>query len=496
MLNKPIIISNWKKGMTLSPYSGFPQMRGLDPHKIDGVVSIGKAPVALTTMGTAVQRVNWTVYGNDTKVYFLDETGKLFITTDYVSYSQIQGTAYNAITESTNAHGNGLLFWKGHILRCRDGLLDAYKISNTTWYYGIVTLTYTNVGLNPMFVGQDDVVYIGNGNTITSIEAVGTFDASNSATWKLVNSVLTLPQDYAVSSFSELGNNLMIGTKFGVSPVFTRIADIFPWDRDTAHSFSLPIRIAEGGINAMETKNNLLYISAGYLGNLYVSNGVSVSLLNTVPLDTKQKTGSPSSLYLEVRNDAFDFLDEEIIIGVSQYSTGENKTENPIGVYGFLAGIVRFLGNGSYGKDGSDGTRIIISSILVIGPDEFFVSWSSGASYGIDYYGPANNMIGSYGSYCHTEIYSVGSERQKATLEFFDFYLSKPLVSGDGIRLSYRTSNSGSFTTIATLDFATHGAVDSFSFTKSLPNIKTIQFRIEMTATGTTTPELRMIIIS
>ena len=164
-----------------------------------------------------------------------------------------------------------------------------------------------------------------------------------------------------------------------------------------------------------------------------------------------------------------------------------------MGVYGFQDKTTRFLGNVSDGKDGSDGTRVLITSIFAVSPNEYFVAWASGTTYGIDYFGPANDRIASYGAYCHSEIFIIGSDRLPETLEFFDIYLSKNMVSGDGIRLSYRLENSGNFTTIATMDFATHGAVNLWSFKYSIPKIKTIQFKVEMTATSTTTPELIMI---
>ena len=205
------------------------------------------------------------------------------------------------------------------------------------------------------------------------------------------------------------------------------------------------------------------------------------------------------ALNIKVFPDALDFFGDELLVGASQNSAGATKTENPMGLYGFLKGTARYLGTQSPGEDGSGGTSILghsITSIYAISTNEFLVAWSKDLTYGIDYYGPANSRITSYGAYLHSELFLIGSDRLLETIEYFDFYLSKPLVSGDGIRLSYRTGNSGDFTTIATMDFATHGAVNTWSFRFSIPKAKILQFKVEMTATSTTTPELIMIAIS
>ena len=372
MLKNPIILGNWGRGMKVSPYEGFSQFRGIDPYKIPGVASIERAPVALT--GSGISATYWMAknsLSSSNIIYMLDSAGKLWTTTDYASYTQIQGTAYNATTESTAAHGNGMVYWKGHVIRIRDAKIDAYKISNTTWTYQFTNATAdladTNTDFNPAFVGQDDKVYIGNNQYIAVLAEVAgqTFDCANTATFTFTQKALTLPKDYVVRCFAELGDRLMIGARFGFT-TDTQVSDIFPWDRDTTHSFSLPIRLSDEGINSMETANNVLYISSGYGGKIYVSNGVSVSPFAQIPLDVKEKNGSPSGLRIKVYPDGMAFFGDELLLGIGQNASGSGKTDNPIGVYSFYKGATRYIGNGSYAKDGSDGTRINITSLFAI----------------------------------------------------------------------------------------------------------------------------------
>ncbi len=498
MLKKPInLLEKLSGGMVLSPFEGFPQVRGIDFHSLKGIAQIERAPVALTTSGTAISRGLWTITINTGVVYILDSNGRLFTTTvGATTYSQVTGTGQS----TTNASGNGLVFWKGHIIVVRDQIVDAYKLSNATWYE-LGTLTNSRPNLpNPAFVGQDDIVYIGNGKNIASItENSGqTFDASNAATFTFANGVLSggLPQDYAVNSFAELNNDLAIGTLFGTSSDQpNKTADIFPWSRNTAEGVNLPIRIGDEGINSLLTSNNLLTISAGLKGNIYISNGVSVSDPFSTPLDSKENAGDSVIVRFPVYPDAMDYLGNELLIGITQNSSGSVPAHNPIGVYGYLKGAFRFLGNGSYNKDGSDGTKVRITSVYSISPSVFYVCWWSGSTTGIDYYGPENNRISSHSNaYMISNVFILGTDKEPAKLETFDFYLGENLAIGDEIKLQYRNGNSGSWIDIATLDFVTYGAISHWNFDYPIDNIKAIQFKTSMLATGTTSPKLASIL--
>ena len=177
---------------------------------------------------------------------------------------------------------------------------------------------------------------------------------------------------------------------------------------------------------------------------------------------------------------------------------GESKdlsgyTTNPMGVYGYKNGTIRYLGNTSSGKDGSDGTQVKITAIFAISGEEFLIGWMNDTTYGIDYIGVANNRIQSYGAYLISPIYIVGTKRSSSSIEYFDVFLSKELASGEGVRISYRENLTDDFTTIATIDFATYGAISHFTFPKSIPNALMIQVKVELTSTGNSSPEVILI---
>ena len=483
-------------------------MRGLDPFRISGALAIERAPdngSGVTFSGLP----KWTTFDTDGDAYIITSDGKLYFSSNMTTWEQMTGNP-------AGCNGGGLVVWNEYVLLSRvsgtDVIVDCTPVVNAGGAVSFSSITFTGLNTSgniatPMFVASNRKVFIGGGNKVLSLEEVSgqTFDPSNGATYTAsISSTydLKLPDDSSVSCFSELGDKLEIGTVYGSSVASSKKAEVFPWDMGTTSSFGLPIRLNEEGVNALIVSNNLLYISAGRGGRIYVSNGASAALSATVPIDFKAKAGGTgaSACNLRVYPDALEFQGNEMLVGISQGSDA-SKQDNPIGVFSFVGSIARFLGNTSDAKDGSDGTIVEIGTIYSVSPTELLVGWRSGSNYGIDYFSPANSVIASYGAFCDTEIFTLGSNRNPAAPEFYDFYLAKPLVSGDGIRLQYRVSNTGSWTTLATMDYATMcpnatETVNTWSFRYSIKDIRTIQFRVLLTGTSTTTPELRAIIVS
>src|SRR3990167_8509152 len=104
MLTKPIQISDWLKGMKVSPYAGFSQMRGIDPHRVEGCATIEFTPTPVTFSVTQPSLVRWTISDKAGAIYFLDAGGKLFKTTDYATATQVTGNT------TSGASGNGLAY--------------------------------------------------------------------------------------------------------------------------------------------------------------------------------------------------------------------------------------------------------------------------------------------------------------------------------------------------------------------------------------------------
>jgi hypothetical protein len=82
--------------------------------------------------------------------------------------------------------------------------------------------------------------------------------------------------------------------------------------------------------------------------------------------------------------------------------------------------------------------------------ESFLVGWKSGsgtgASYGIDSVN-SGTYYSAYTSYFETQLFQVGSVLEPANYSQVEIQLSKPLVSGDGIRIRMRKDLNTSFGT-------------------------------------------------
>ena len=251
MPQNPIIISNFQTGIADSPHEGFADMRNVVIDKERGAVGINWRTVARATA----------VVGDIVKWFAQDDTGEtagrfntFYATTDSgrLLRSTDSGDTWTNFSGGYG-RGDGLAVWKDFVIVAYDNALSAYgPLSQAPiWSTAFVSLYYNgdpnNVTLfyNPISKGQDDILYVGDGNLIDSLQEVSgqNFNAGTASTYTWGTASLDLPENYKIKNITELGQNLMAGTWKGSTPEQpqARIADIFPWDR-TSDSFFLPIK--------------------------------------------------------------------------------------------------------------------------------------------------------------------------------------------------------------------------------------------------------------
>jgi hypothetical protein len=124
------------------------------------------------------------------------------------------------------------------------------------------------------------------------------------------------------------------------------------------------------------------------------------------------------------------------------------------------------------------------------------------ASYGIDLSSATSYAYPvDYSGYFVTPIYTVGSNQQPFKFTELEWTLAKPLRTGEGIKIWYRTNLTASFTEVETWEYSdvNVGAVISKKVTTELPNdIKScelIQLKVALKGTSTTSPELMKIVL-
>lgn len=484
-MSKLLIIADWPKGIAVSPVTGFSDMRNVDVFSQPGVLRLNIQTIKRS--GTTITGlVKWIVRSPSSGTYYaLDDGGKV--------YSSTTGTTWNQVTGNTTtaASGNGLNIWtaadgKEYLFVARNALLDVYDITGTTWSSGWQSLT-SDTNFHPIFISQNNRIYIGNANKVASIQELTTFVPGTGSTYNFNSAALTLPSAYRIRCLEEQNNLLLSGTTHNNG----ERADIFPWDK-TSVSFNTPLRIPDSGVNAMLVSNNTLYLITGRQGNIHVSNGTSVTFIRSLPY---HNFGFNSGEGVTVYPGAIVRSENQIYFGVSTVSTNGSSPTGVHGVYGLT------LDAKTLTFEYQISTNVVTNaSNLFIGAlypsDYILIGWKDSASsaQGIDQVDTSNNFYGSYSGYVDTDFYLLGiPSRKTQQLSQLDVQLLKPLLTSNAVRIKYRTNRTDSFTTLVTFDAATYTAA-SFHSSVSLPETDQIQFRIELTSPGTGTPELRQLI--
>lgn len=492
-------IYEWSDGIGQSPYTGFAMMRNVDIHEPSGVLKIAPAPTKISST-TVTDLITWLTADPDiaTDIYgggYLDSK---------VYKVASDGTVTSVSGVSSNRKPGGMI-WKGYLIVASQDInserieLDAFDLSST-W-----TNDFANTGNNsvrtsnieaPMFAhpSESDSLYIGADGNLAKLTEDTTFDPTSGATYTFSASALDLPPGYSVESLTQAASNLLIGASIIGGSYFQHNnfnGQVFPWDR-TSSSFGIPTSLDAGGVRQLRNINNTIYYANGERGKYYITN---TSTFNELP-----ELAPFSMLGIDTVGTFFDGASEvvqgEYMVGISSDDT--NFT--PAGVYGFRNGAWRFLeiSTGEVGENDELNIGAIIKR-----PDSdgtFLVAWQDdeNSAYGIDEFGQNGYRYTGYKAYVESPLYRVGTARQKKSYSYGEIVLAKELASGQGVRIKYRENLSDDFTTIATIDYDTYGAISEYEFEAKIMDVTTCQIRIELTtgSNSTTTPELLEVIFS
>lgn len=495
--NGDIIIGDWQKGIGESPYTGFAMVANCDIHEPAGVLKIAPAPTKISST-TVTALISWLTDDPDTSTTaygggYLDD--KVYSIADNGTVTSVSGV-------STRDKPGGI-FWKGYLIvagqNTSDGNITLDGYDGSTWDLAFANTGTGSVRTNsinvPMFAhpAESDSLYIGADNNIAKLTEDTTFDPGTGATFTFTASALDLPPTYSAESLTQLGGDLMIGASVIGGSYYQHSlfnGQIFPWDR-VSSSFSLPVSLEAGGVNQLINKNNNLFYVNGEKGRYFVSNGVVYSPLNKLAPFHGIAQGAVGTFF----SSAVEQHKSETLFGIS---IDASANFSPAGVYGYKDGAWRFL-EISTGEKGEN-------ALLYIGaiknrPESkgtFLVSWqdNQNTAFGIDEFGKDGYRYTGYKAYVETQLYRVGTSRNKRSYTFCEVILGKELATGQGVRLKYRKNLTDDWTTIKTIDFATYGAISSYDFGAEIQDAVTVQFRIELTtgASSTTTPELLSVI--
>lgn len=405
------------------------------------------------------------------------------------------GTPWLLIAGNTlTGGGKGLVYYSGYLLAFRSGgsiSIDVLAADTFAINYGI---TWTNGWLTPAInsaaptfptrVARDNRIYIGNGTQLDSIRTnTGkTFNPSDATTYTYTAGCLTFVANNVVTCLSELGGKLEVGMSTN---------KVILWDK-TSTTFNDQIIIPEYPVYTMSSLENVSYIFAGRLGNIYATNGSSVQKVKQLPEDiTGAKFGSTatscmfgSSIPLNAKI-YFTFVGSGTADGVYSFNpaTGVLIMESPV----------------------STNSYSLLSSNVIYptGTKSYICGWNAGNNtLGLDSTQGLVNMrpLTNYTAYLISPLFDIGTYLNKRALSQLEIHLTKPMVSGQGIRVSWRNTAGSSFSTPKVVDFSTYGAIDAYLVNMDGYSDDHIQVKIEFTVSdaaqdSSLSPELKEIII-
>lgn len=464
----PIIINNWQQGTAPSPLVGFGNLVNVDIHGTKGVLQASPKAVNEFT-GTA--KVNWFAQDPDTgNIYALLADGTL-------KQRANSGGSWSTITGHGTSldDGNGLGVYKGYIFKARREAVDVYNINTAVWTNDWATFTtQSNLTskLHPMIHAQDDILYIGDGRYVSSVNAGASFVPGSDT---LTAQALDLPQGYKILSLDEIGQYLAILAK---QQNASRVA-VFPWLR-TTDSFNDPVLVKESHATSLLSTDNELFIQAGTKANVYNTNLSSYGELTRVdfaPVISRNPITSG--------NMTLGFNSSEMLLCVGE-SSGTTK---PIpGLYSIKDGAISIKNLPSVLSSAPEQVRTLINNVFITSGGEILFSWvdnTGTTATGIDAVSNFRDRYEDYSSYVETQLYSVGTSRNPVTYQTVSVFLTEKLNAGDGFKIQYRTSLAEDWVSLETpditdgdFDFDALGEVAEFHLPAGMGELVNVQFKI------------------
>lgn len=430
--------------------------------------------------------------------YIVDHNGRVW-------YSN--GTTWIFVNNTTraNANGNGLVYYQasngtGYLFVFRNALIDYMPTASIgTWTYGWKTLN-TAAGTpnsHQAIVGFDNVVYYCDANYIGRFFEVingppqtNYFDPTSAGTYTFSSQAVAISAIEIAQCVAELGNLIIIAGTRNL---------LYPWDRIKTNC-NYPVFIADtfglvsmGAANGTALKLNLpriltintnAYIFMGVRGRIYITNGTQAQLYKKLP-DHLSGTIEPYYTWGGV-----GFNKNQLYFGVIVTTNGAATNSN----YGGLWAIdldtkaLRIVNQLSYGSYAGFCTLIIPLTGTATAGSGFYVGWDSGSStYGMDI--SSGTSYTNYQSYIDTDNIPIGTLLKPTTSNNLEWKLATPLVSGEGIKISYRLKFSDSFTLI--WENTTVGAFSDYQAV-NFQNAQWVQFRIETKSTASSPSYVRL----
>ena len=132
------------------------------------------------------------------------------------------------------------------------------------------------------------------------------------------------------------------------------------------------------------------------------------------------------------------------------------------------------------------GTGMKIGAIAAVGPNEFYIGWKDGASYGIDLVsGTTPYAIATYNSLW----FDNGEPHVQKETDIIKFTF-KPLLVNESLTFYYRLDRAAAWTALTPNSAQAVGDTESRCVITPMQLWHEIQFRVDLQTSGTTSPSL------
>lgn len=424
--------------------------------------------------------------------FLLDNTGAAWYltlrTSGGVGAGVLQYLMNSGHTTSVTGADFGIVLWKNYLFVIVANTVDYLSSANLfgaagpngNWVYSWkTTLALVTSTQHQAISATDDAMYICNAAAVASLlqNPSTTFDPTSSGTYTFNVAALALPSFESAQCLAQLGQTLLVGGIYNY---------IYPWDR-VSTSFTYPLICADMNIVRIVATNSSAYVFAGQQGRIYITNGAQIQIYKKVP---DALSGAPEPYYtwqdaiytrnklcftLTATNNTGTVISTMGGVWAIEIDPGQNMGQ--ISATNSLSGLLQ-LSYGTYG-----GSCPVLFYDQFPSPSGFGIggAWVNSGINGIDI--PAATPYTNYQTYIDTDIVPIGTYFDPQTDQQIEYKLSKPLVTGESIRIAWRGNLTDSFTTVATL--TTTGQVSDYT-TVNFQNQQWLQLRVSLASTNTT----------
>ena len=385
--------------------------------------------------------------------------------------------------------GNGIVYYQGYLLVFANSRISYFNYATNTWNYmwdpaqaavnkdnNCFTTTrsqgYSHEALVPK---NSPYIYIADGYNLVQLQPkvnsvtgqIIPFDPLDASTyiWNLY--AVQLPSTEVINCLEELGDNILMGGNSNC---------IYPWDRVSLQVGAV-IKIADTYIRDLLTVNTNTYIFAGNRGRIYVTNGNQANEFFKVPDHICGKI-EPAII---INNSCYN--KNKIAFGVSATDNNGTVIQSYNGLW-----TIDLDSNACHCLN-VQSTPAAVTAIYaypitsdntIIHGFGFVTAWTTGSVQGIDIAYSTGAPTTDYSAYIETDLVPVGTFLNKRTFGGIEFKLSHPLLSGEGVRISYRYNKDASYTVVGeTLGTADINPLSDF-YIVNFDQSQWLQLKIEL----------------